>query len=259
MSDFGDDNDLSRFGDASSEDRLKPIDVQAPPSVRVREAAPFPPVGKSAPAAAAPGLDVAPGELTFVKRGDYVDLLRKDPTLRQIYIAIGWEHSIGDDTHVDVDLSCFLVDRTNQTREDSDFVFYNNDKAHDGAIKIREDSRTGAGDGDDEAIFIDLNGVPFEIIKLVFTLTLYDENLDGYHFGMIRSLYMRVVNRENNEEIVRLPIERTDDLIGNNALIAANIVREGPRWFFEPIIMPSKGGLAELAKGYGIIVREDTG
>lgn len=193
----------------------------------------------------------------LVHRGDYVDLLKTVPTLREMYVGAGWElKNIGDEK-IDVDLSCFLIDKTGQTREDGDFVFYNNESTLDGAVKHLGDSRTGDGRGDDEVIFFDLNGIPFDVIRIPLVLSIYDERIRGWNFGMLQDVYLRLVNREDNDEILRIVID-AEEFKNNTAVFVATVVREGPKWFLEVPLQNVEGGLAAVAKQYGIIVREIT-
>jgi len=190
-----------------------------------------------------------------IKSGEYCDILDKDPTLKRILIATGWDQRALDADPVDVDLVAFLLNKNDQTRVDEDFVFYNNPVGCDNAIKHLGDSRTGAGDGDDEVIFVDLNGLPYDIVKIMLVLAIYDEELKGHHFGMVKNVFIRVLNKDDKHEIVRFPIP-DDDMAGNDVVYAAVLIREGPKWIFEAHGKLGDIGLANVAKGYGMVIRE---
>jgi len=258
MSDLENDKDLAIFGE---EDNIKPIDLGGPAAGKAPARADvLPPIidPDSRKPGAIPIKSDKPREPNAILKGDYLDLLDKNPTMRQICIAAGWEQRTIDEVKIDVDLSCFLLDKTGQTRNDEDFVFYNNEKAIEGAVKHMGDSRTGAGDGDDEVVFIDLQGIPFDVIKVMIVLSIYDDEHTKKNFGMLRDMYVRIVNNENDDEIMRFTIE--DDLVrGFNGFLSLCLVREGPKWFVECVGNASRDGLAAIAKGYGIIVKEQTG
>lgn len=194
----------------------------------------------------------------IVKKGDYVDMLGLVPSLHEVVIGTGWEMKSVETDKIDVDLSCFLMDKTSQTRVDEDFVFYNHPMTLEGAVKHMGDSRGGDGDGDDEQVFLDLNGVPFDIVRIPLVLSIYDEEIRGWHFGMVKDLFLRLVDNAEGHEILRVSLNE-NDFRGQTAILVGTIVREGPKWFFEVSETPSDGGLASFAKKYGIIVREDTG
>lgn len=197
-------------------------------------------------------------ERFLIEKGEYLDLLRRDPALHHIYIAAGWDQRSFENAPVDVDLSLFLINREDETREDEDFVFYNNMVTLDGAVKLMEDNRTGAGDGDDERVYIDLNGVPFDVVRIVCVLSIYDDKLEGYSFDKVRDVYVRMVNNIDGMEVFCFQVPEIE-LTGSNAVEIGAIVREGPKWYFDANLKACQGGLAEIAKKYGILVMEDTG
>lgn len=196
-------------------------------------------------------------EKDLVHKGDYFSLTERDPTIRSIIIGAGWEQKSVEKDAIDVDLSCFLLDKTDKTRVDSDFVYFNNPSGCEGAAKLLEDSRGGAGEGDDERIFIDLNGLPFEIVRIVFAISIYDEHFKGHHFGDVRDMYLRIVNYESDQEIARFIIP-LDELVGVTAIYCAAMVREGPQWFLQPIAEPARS-LSPIVRKYGLLVAEEAG
>jgi tellurium resistance protein TerD len=195
---------------------------------------------------------------TLIEKGEYFDLLAKDPTLHDLYIAAGWDQRSLEDAPADLDLSLFLLDKEDQTREDGDFVFYNNMNACDGAVRLREDSRTGAGDGDDERAYVDVNGVPFDVQKIRCVISVYDDQLVGFSFDKVRDVYLRVVNNSDEREIFCFELD-AETIQGATAIEVGTLVREGPKWYFSADAKPVEGGLAAVAKSYGMLITEDTG
>ena len=190
----------------------------------------------------------------LANKGDFFDIRKKIPTLREIRIGAGWDTKIFEEKALDVDLSCFMLNRSDQTREDSDFIFYNQEKALEGAVRHQGDSRTGAGDGDDEIITIDLNGVPFDILKIVFVLTIYEGPQRGQDFGMVRNMYLRMVNDEDDNEIFRFKMPESD-YKGYIGIKVGELVREGPKWYFSVLGENIPGGLEAIATQYGLIIQ----
>ena len=265
MSDLEDDQKFSKFKDDAEED-IRPIDLSdnaaknKPPATDDVHMEAI--VAKEKKSPALPGDELTAEDedksRNIVKKGDFVDILKLVPSLKEITIGAGWELKNLEGDKIDVDLSCFLIDKTEQTRVDDDFVFYNQEMTLDGAVKHLGDSRTGDGDGDDEEIFLDLNGIPFDILRIALVLSIYDETLKGWNFGMVKDLFLRLVDKIEGLEIAR--IELNEELFqGQIGIHVANLVREGPKWYFEVLEMPIEGGLAGIAKKYGIILRENTG
>ncbi len=198
-----------------------------------------------------------PEEPNKIKKGDSVNLTQIDPTMRQLIIGLGWEVRSFEGERVDMDASCFLLDREGMTREDEDFIFYNNLKGCEGAVRHTGDNRTGAGDGDDETIYLDLNGLPFDIEQAIFVVSIYQGYERDQTFSQVRNTFLRVTNQETGHEICRFDIDaHVENSPKATAMIVGSVMREGPKWMFHALGEMVDGGLPALATRYGIIVQE---
>ncbi len=185
--------------------------------------------------------------------GDDVNLTEKDPTLRKVMVGAGWALDVFNAEALDLDVSMFMLDKHGQTRVDEDFVFYNQPTTLDAGVRHGGDSRTGAGDGDDETILIDLHAVPFDIIKIVFTLTIYRGREKQQNMGMVRNAYIRLVNDMGGIELVRYELSKDLEDKMETGMIVASLNREGPKWHFTPIAEFVDEGLKDLCARYGIV------
>ena len=193
----------------------------------------------------------------LVNPGDDVNLTAIDPAMRKIMIGMGWDLHAYDGDTVDADLSVFFLDRKDQTREDADFLFYNNMDSYQGAARHQGDSRTGAGDGDDETIALDLQGIPLDILRVEFVLSIYQAAEKGHDLSMVRNAFLRLVNQSDGQEILRFAL---GDLLAerkDTAVLLGGLEREGPRWHFRPRLDFLPGGLAEAARKYGMVMAGD--
>ena len=191
----------------------------------------------------------------YLKRGQEINLTKIDPTIREITVGIGWDLRAFEGEPVDMDASLFLLDKNDKTREDEDFVFYNNATARDGAVRHMGDSRTGAGDGDDEMIVIDLMALPFEVVKIAFTLSIYDMDLNNNNFSMVKNVYFRVVNNDTGLETFRFDLD--EDLGKTTGILIGFLERIGSDWIYTAVGQPIEGGLSQLATDYGIVVAQN--
>ncbi|MEM9469033.1 MAG: TerD family protein [Pseudomonadota bacterium] len=191
-----------------------------------------------------------------ISRGDEINVTHKDPTLRTIDIGVGWDLKSFEENPLDLDASVFLLDKNDLTRVDEDFVFYNSTMGADGAVKHHGDNRTGAGDGDDEKITIELNTVPFEVVKIVFTLSIYDVDFQNHNFSMVKNVFFRISNQETNIELFRFELDE-EVCSENEGLVIGYLERIGNEWVFHAVGETVKGGLYTIAKEYGIVIAED--
>ena len=56
--------------------------------------------------------------------GDSLDLMRLDPALKRLGVGVGWDIISYNADDIDFDVSVFLLDSDDKTREDDDFVFW---------------------------------------------------------------------------------------------------------------------------------------
>lgn len=190
----------------------------------------------------------------LVAKGDLVHLSELDYTLKKLHIGVGWDIPGVDTAGIDVDCSLFLLDKKDQTREDGDFVFYNNLTTCEGGVTHTGDNRTGIGDGDDEAIIIDLQTLPFDVMKMVFVISIYDAEMRDQSMMMLRNAFIRIVNAESDRELLRFPITEDCQQKDSYAMAIAELTREGPVWMFNARGECLTGGLAKIATAYGMMV-----
>ena len=115
-------------------------------------------------------------------------------------------------------------------------VYYGNLRHPSGAIVHQGDNLTGAGEGDDEQIMVDLNKVPSNIEKIVFVVNIYHARQKGQHFGMIRNAFIRLVDLSRNNELCRFNLsENYNNMTG---LIVGEIYRRNGEWKFNAIGQP---------------------
>jgi tellurium resistance protein TerD len=154
-----------------------------------------------------------------------------------------------------LDVSCFLLDRDKKTRMNEDFVFYNNMHSLESAVVHNGDSRTGAGDGDDETISIGLQSIPLDVFRVVFVLSIYRGEENEQSLNKVRNCYFRLINQENSQELLRYEMTPDMDEKGETAMIIGALKREGPKWHFKVLGDCVEGGLGKIASDYDIIVQ----
>lgn len=187
--------------------------------------------------------------------GERISLTEKDPTMKEMVAGLGWQFKGYEGEPLDLDVSVFLLDKNELTREDDDFIFYNNMTGCEGAVEHTGDNRIGAGEGDDETIRFKLNNIPFDVVKILFVITIYQGDEKGQDFSGVNSAYLRLCNEQTSQEILRVNIDEAE-LTGGTALKIAELERVGPKWDFYAIAEQVDGGLKELAEKYGIVVGE---
>jgi tellurium resistance protein TerD len=187
-----------------------------------------------------------------LQKGGNVNLSKEAPGLSKMTIGLGWDTRATDGAAFDLDGVVFMLNQSGKVRSDSDFIFYNNLKSSDGSVTHSGDNRTGAGEGDDETVTIDLARVPPEVDKVVVAVTIHDADARRQNFGMVGKAFIRCVNANGNAEIARYDL--SEDGSTESAMIFGEVYRNGADWKFRAIGQGFQGGLGPLAKNYGVAV-----
>jgi len=175
-----------------------------------------------------------------LQKNDILDLTKKNPGLEKVILGAGWDvASMGQD--FDIDIAAFLLNENGKVGQiPNDVIFFNN-KFGDG-ITLLGDNRTGAGDGDDERIQIDLSKIRNDIQKIVFIVTIHEAQSRRQTFGMVNNSYVRLLDEKNNEkELCRFNLKENGSTV--TSVIFAELYKEGYEWYFKAI---GDGKIADL-------------
>ncbi len=187
-----------------------------------------------------------------LSKGGNVSLTKSAPGLTNILIGLGWDARATDGAGFDLDASGFMLTTAGKVRSDADFIFFNQPASADGSVKHLGDNTTGAGDGDDEQITVDLTKVPADVDKLAIAVTIHEAEARKQSFGMVSQAFVRVVNAADNSEIVRYDL--SEDFSIETALIFGEVYRNAGEWKFRAVGQGFQGGLGAMAKNYGVNV-----
>ena len=185
-----------------------------------------------------------------LSKGGNLSLSKEAPGMTKVLVGLGWDARSTEGQDFDLDASAFLLKADGKVRADSDFIFYNQLKSVDGSVEHTGDNRTGEGDGDDEAIKVDLSKVPADIDRIAFTVTIHEAEARKQNFGQVRGAFIRIVNQDNNSEVARYDL--AEDASTETAMIFAELYRNGAEWKFRAVGQGFAGGLKPLAESYGL-------
>jgi len=185
-------------------------------------------------------------------KGGNVSLTKEAPGLKAVLVGLGWDARSTSGADFDLDASAIMCNSAGKVVSDSHFVFFNNLKSPDGSVEHTGDNLTGEGEGDDEAIKVDLSVVPAEVDKIVFPVSIYDAEKRQQSFGQVRNAFIRVVNQDGNGEIARYDL--SEDASTETAMLFGEIYRNGPDWKFRAVGQGYATGLKGIATDFGVNV-----
>jgi len=187
-----------------------------------------------------------------LSKGGNVNLSKEAPGLNKIVVGLGWDARATDGAAFDLDASAFLVKLDGKVRSDIDFCFYNNKVVGDGAVQHTGDNTTGAGEGDDETVKVELGKIPADLDKVVFAVTIHEAETRKQNFGQVNHAYIRIINQDGGQEIARYDL--SEDASVETAMIFGEIYRVGADWKFKAVGQGFAGGLGPLASSFGVSV-----
>jgi len=181
-----------------------------------------------------------------LSKGQKINLSKESAGLSQIMVGLGWDEvqqntgflgALFGAKPADIDCDAFaimlgydgkLLHHTTDIKECT--VFFNNLSGGNGSIVHQGDNLTGAGDGDDEQIFVDLNRVPSDVGAIVFAVNIYEAFKKNQHFGMLRNAFIRVVDHQRGRELCKFDLN--ENYYNDTALVAGIISRGENGWEF---------------------------
>ena len=159
-----------------------------------------------------------------LRKGQSVSLVKTGaPPLTRVRMGLGWD--VGSGEQIDLDASVILYDGRGK---DVDKVWFMSKKGAKGAVRHSGDNLTGAGEGDDEVIYVDLMAMPSDVNALVFTVN----SFRGQSFRQVRNAFCRLVDDMNGAELVRFDLSDSKDATG---IVMCKLQREGPAWVMTAI------------------------
>ena len=174
-----------------------------------------------------------------LNKNDILDLTKRNPGLKKVSLGAGWDIA-NNGLDYDLDIAAFLLDSNNKFNTVSNIIFFNNKESQ--GISLAGDNRTGAGEGDDEVININLEEINPNIAKIVFVVTIHEAQAKRQTFGMVENSYVRLVDLENNKrEICRFNLKENGSTA--TSVIFAELNRKGSEWQFKAI---GEGKIADL-------------
>lgn len=166
-------------------------------------------------------------------KGQKVSLTKEAGSLDKLVVGLGWDVNtsfFGGSYDLD---TAIAICRNGKFVSNSDLVYFGNKNGCGGAIHHCGDNLTGAGDGDDEQIKVDLTKLPNDVDKLVVIVNIYRGKSKKQNFGHVKNAFVRIVDEHSNKEILRYDL--TDSFPDAIGMIFGEIYRHGDEWKFNPI------------------------
>lgn len=180
-------------------------------------------------------------------KGQKIDLTKGRSSLSSVMVGLGWDpvekkkgggllgglFGGGGGAEVDCDASVLLLDENGKLTSKKNLVYFGNKTSQDGSVVHSGDNLTGAGEGDDEVITVNLNAISSSVHRLVFVVNIYQAQQRKQDFGLIQNAFIRLVDNSSKEELVHYNLSET--YAGKTSLFPGELYRHGSEWKFSAV------------------------
>ncbi len=189
-----------------------------------------------------------------LQKGQKVSLSKENAGLSNVLVGLGWDEVkrtggfFKRPQPIDCDASAIML-KDGKFRDKADLIYFGNLTHKSGTVRHMGDNLTGAGDGDDEQILIDLSKVPVEYDRIVIVVNIYQAVQRKQQFGLIENAFIRLVDGKTNKEMCKYNL--SEDYTGKTAMIFGEIYRYNGEWKFNAIGQGTTDpGIGELVQRY---------
>ena len=191
-----------------------------------------------------------------LQKGQKVELRKSNGgSLHRVMVGLGWDEvqqSRGffapKPQDIDCDASAFIC-VNGRLQGTDDVVYFGNLTHRSGCVRHMGDNLTGAGDGDDEQIMIDLASLPTQYDKIIVVVNIYQGMQRRQHFGLIRNAFIRVCDAETNQELCKYNLSENYDNM--TAMVFGEVYRYNGAWKFNAIGQATQdNSIGDLAKRF---------
>ncbi|MFT7058484.1 MAG: tellurium resistance protein TerZ [Pseudorhodobacter sp.] len=182
-----------------------------------------------------------------LSKGQTISLAKSGGGITRLHLGLGWDPAVkkqgflakllggGGGGDIDLDASCIVYD-SNKTAIDT--IWFRQLKSTDGSIVHTGDNLTGAGDGDDEVIKVDVGAMNPAAAHLVFLVS----SFRGQTFDEVDNAFCRILDDTNRSELCRYTLSEKGRHTG---VVMGVLSRNGGGWDFKAVGAPADGRTAE--------------
>lgn len=183
-----------------------------------------------------------PQMLSPVARGQKTALHLQERGCTRLRFGFGWDET---DARCDVDASAFLLGENGRVLSDEDFVFYGQQTSRDGSVRFQ-----ASGTEDRETITVDSARIDQRVCRIVFVMTIDGALTQKLHFGMLKNVYLRILDDRDGREILSYPLENAFENVTSMTL--GELYRHQGQWKFNPVGNGVHTDLAGQCALYGV-------
>lgn len=182
-----------------------------------------------------------------LEKGQNIDLT-KGSSIVKFAIGCGWDVNQSSGSAFDLDASVFVLGADGKRISEKHFVFYGNLNSPNDSVVHSGDNLTGAGDGDDEVITVDISKLEADATEIPVIVTIYQADSRRQNFGQVSNAFVRIYNPDSNEEIAKYDL--SEDFSTETAVEFGRLYKKDGEWKFKAVGTGEKAGLEEYLRRF---------
>lgn len=192
-----------------------------------------------------------------LSKGGNINLAKEASGVKVFRIGLAWDANTSGGADFDLDAAAIAAKADGKAVNGDAMCFYRNLNLFDGAIVHSGDERTGASEGDDETITVNLEKLPAEVEKVIVLVNIHDAKNRNQNFGMVKNAKCTLYSgAEGNEVVAKYDLE--EDASMSRCLVFCELYKKDGDWKFKAI-NESKGSYSEviyrdILRGFGLDV-----
>lgn len=159
-------------------------------------------------------------------------------------IGLGWDASRGG-ANFDLDASALLLNDSKNPATSTPVIYYSVTEDSRNSIKHSGDNLTGAGDGDDEVILVDVSKLDPSVNEIDVIINVYSAASRNQNFGQVSNAYVRLFDIATGEVFVRYDL--SEDYSMNTGVFVGKIYKNNDQWKFKAVGAGVNGSISEIA------------
>lgn len=183
-------------------------------------------------------------------KGQRVDLTKTNPNLKLAHVGLGWDtNQSGSGAAYDLDAFAFLLGADKKLIEGQKGVIFFNHKEEFG-VKHGGDNLTGAGDGDDETVIIDISKLDPRCQEIIIGVNIFQAVERKQNFGQVNNAFIRIYNGEGDPKTAIMKFDLSENYSAFNAMLMGKLYKNEGEWKFQALGEGKNGTINDLSAGF---------
>lgn len=168
-----------------------------------------------------------------LSKGERIAITKDKPGLVKLRAELSWDVNKSSGPAFDLDASAAILNANGKLLSKDHFVYFNNKKDPSGSVSSSGDNLTGAGDGADEIISIDLSKLPPDAAQIDFIVNIHDAVARRQNFGQVPKAKIEIKSDADNAVLAHYDLE--ENFSSETSIHPGSLYKKDGEWSFKAV------------------------